>query len=458
VTGSRHTAAVSRPPRVPGEVGPGWVEAISWTGLYLILSALPLLAALVRPLPEARGFWIEFAVALGFVALAMLALQFALTARFRRVAAPFGLDTLLQFHRQAGLLAFGLALAHPLILILAHRPYLEFLDLRVSLVRALALWVLLLALVLLVVMTLWRRPLGLAYEWWRATHGLLALAVVFIGLTHVLRVGHYVSAPWQQALWIGFTAAAMLLILHVRVVKPFKLRNRPYRIAEVRPERGAAWTLSLTPLGHPGATFDAGQFAWLTIGPTPFSMQQHPFSFASSAARTDRVEFTVKELGDFTGTIGEVRPGSTAFLEGPYGSFTLHPLASGAAFIVGGVGITPVMSILRTLRHRGDRRPLVLVYGNREWEDVIFREELEEVARELNLRLVHLLENPHPGWAGESGRLDDELLRRHLAGARPREWQFFVCGPEPMMDLAERFLLENGVPLRRLNSERFNIA
>jgi len=438
-------------------IGPSVGQTVGWVGLYTFLAALPLAAAYIGAPPISRGFWIEFGVGLGFVSLSMFGLQFALTARFRFVARPFGLDTLLHFHRQAGIVAFILALAHPLILFVADPDYLAFLDPRVMLTRAAALWAVLGVLVLLIGLTLWRQKLGIAYEWWRATHGILALLVVFIGLVHVLRVGHYISVPWKQALWIAMSGAAMALLFHARLIKPMQIRKTPYRVAAVRPERGDSWTLVIEPIGHAGMRFEPGQFVWLTLGPTPFSMQQHPFSISSSAEAADRLELTIKTLGDFTATIRDVAPGTTAFLEGPYGAFTLDERATAGVFIVGGVGVTPVMSILRTLRDRGDRRPMLLIDGNGAWDNVLFREELAELEQTMALRVVHVLERPPADWHGERGRIDADLLRRHLPEDGPGV-AYFVCGPEPMMDAVEPMLLERGVAVRRLRSERFNIA
>jgi predicted ferric reductase len=429
-----------------------------WVGLYLVLAALPLLLALVAPLPPARGFWIEFGVGLGFVGLAMLGLQFALTARFRQIAAPFGIDTMLHFHRQAGLVAFGFVLAHPLILLLARPGYLAFLDPRDSFARAFALWAVLGSLVLLISLTLWRRTVRLAYEWWRLSHGVLALFVVFIGLVHVLRVGYYVSVPWKQVVWVGLSGGAILLLLYARVYKPLRLRRTPWRVAEVRRERGRSWTVALEPEGHPGLRFTAGQFAWVTFGDSPFSLEQHPFSFSSSADLDARLEFTIRELGDFTDRIGAVEPGTRAFVEGPYGAFTLPDDSPGAVFIAGGVGVTPVMSILRTLRDRGDRRPLTLIYGHSREENITFREELEEMKREMQLEVVHVLHAPSDEWTGETGLVDAAVIDRHVPADPGANLEYFVCGPEPMMDIVETHLAERGIPIGRIRSERFDIA
>jgi predicted ferric reductase len=431
--------------------------AMPWVTAYAVLIALPLFFALVRPLPPARGFWVEFGVGLGFVGLAMLWLQFALTARFRNVAASLGLDTMLQFHGRAGVVAIAFALAHPAVLIVAQPVYVEFLDPRVSAARALALIALIGALLLLAVLTFKRRPLGIPYEWWRLTHGALGFGVLFLGTVHVLRVGYYISVPWKQALWITAGVAAAGLLVHTRVVRPMLLRRRPYRVASATAERGDAWTLAFEPVGHAGMRFTAGQFVWLTLGKSPYSLQQHPFSFSSSAREDRSLGITIKALGDYTARMGEVKPGTNAYLEGPYGAFTFPAEAPTGVFIAGGVGITPIMSILRTMRDDSDQRPVTLIYGTSELSRTLFADELSRLRDTLQLRLVHVFEKPHPGWDGPTGLITRELLERVLPPSASG-YHALVCGPDAMMDVAESALRANGVPLERMRSERFNIV
>lgn len=110
--------------------------------------------------------------------------------------------------------------------------------------------------------------------------------------------------------------------------------------------------------------------------------------------------------------------------------------------------------MLRTMADREDARPAILIYANRDWESVAFRDELEGLERRMNLTVVHVLERPPANWAGESGFVNGETLIKHLPGGY-RRLQFFVCGPAPMMDAAESALLELGVPGERVHTERF---
>src|SRR5271170_8163177 len=92
------------------------IRGIIWIAVYLLFILAPLFVLLVGVLPSARGFWTEFAVALGYSGLAMMGLQLGLTARFRYVTEPWGEDVIYHFHRQISLIALGLIVTHAVIL------------------------------------------------------------------------------------------------------------------------------------------------------------------------------------------------------------------------------------------------------------------------------------------------------------------------------------------------------
>ena len=430
--------------------------------VYLGVTIAPLVLAWSGMEPG-RGFLIDFSVALGFVGLSLMGLQFLVAARFQSVAAPFGMDVLLQYHRQIGYVSLLFILAHPLLLFVADTGYLALLDVTTAPLRAKMAVTSTVALLVLVALSVWRKKLRIGYELWQLTHGVLAFVVVAAALTHVLLVGYYVNEPLEIALWLWMLVVFVGLILWVRVVRPLELRSKAWRVEDVIPERGNIRTIVLKPSRlharrFDGFHFEPGQFAWITVGKSPFAITRHPFSISSSAEKTERVALSIKAAGDFTREIGHLKPGATAYLDGPHGAFTMdrHD-GPGFVFIGAGVGITPLMSMLRTMADRNDLRPCYLFFGNRKWEGVAFREKIEELKGRLNLEVVHVLSRPPEGWEGEEGRIEAAVLARHLP-ERYKRLQYFVCGPDQMMDAAEDALVHLGVPNRRVHSERFGMV
>jgi predicted ferric reductase len=387
--------------------------------------------------------------------LAMMGLEFVLVARFEPVAAPFGQDALLQFHRQIGYVGLAFVLVH--VAISAKWEALTFSN---AISAPALVWfgmAAALSLIALVVTSVWRLRLRLSYEWWHAAHTALALIAVVGALTHVYFVDEYVSTIWKQALWGVMSAAFVALLVWVRLLKPRSLRDRPWRLERVGAERGQTTTLALRPPDGAGFRFDPGQFAWFTFGGSPFSLTRHPFSFSSSAER-DEVEIAVKALGDLSSQMHALDPGTTVYVDGPHGVFSIdQDEGPGFGFVAGGVGITGLLSMLRTMADREDVRPAVLVYANRDWDGVAFRDEIEGLERRLNLTVVHVLGRPPADWTGETGYVSALLLSRHLPRGY-RRFQFFICGPPPMMNAAEKALLDLGVPAERVHTERFDMV
>ncbi|MFI2230033.1 ferredoxin reductase family protein [Nocardia testacea] len=434
------------------------VRGIGWIALYVAVAVVPLVFAVIGPVEGGRGFWVEFSVALGFVGMSMLGAQFALVARFRAVAAPFGEDALVQFHRQISYVALAFVLAHPILLQLGGVDIVALLNLVEAPWRARCAVASTVLLLIVVATSVWRRRLRIRYEVWQLAHGVLSVAVVALALAHMLLVGYYLDAAWKAWLWTVMTLALVGLLMWVRVVAPIRRLRRPWRVEQNTAERGDARTLTLAPVGHDGLRFRPGQFGWLTVGRSPFAVTAHPFSFSSSAADHSRVRITIKALGDFTSTIGDIAIGTRAFLDGPHGVFTpdRHE-GPGFVLIAGGVGITPMISILRTMTDRGDRRPFLLVYAVRTMDEQTFDDEIRACARRLDLTVVPVPETPPPEWHGESGFVDRGLLQRHLPD-RYRHRQYFICGPAPMVTATEDALADLDVPADRIHTERFTFV
>jgi predicted ferric reductase len=430
-----------------------------WVFIYLLFILAPLFALLTGSFaPTPRDFCGEFAVAIGYSGLAMMGLQFGLTARFRYVTEPWGEDVIYHIHRRISLVAIALVILHVVILFALRPQRLGMLNFLEASWRASFGALSTYALIALVVMAVWRTKLKISYETWHLSHIVLAVVAIAAGLLHMVGFGRYLVDPWKQALWVALTIFWIGLLMYVRIVKPLFMLRRPYRVAEVRKDRSDTWTLVMRPDGHSGFRFRPGQFAWLTVWGSPFKITGHPFSFSSSAAVTDgRVEMSIRSLGDSTSAIHKVPVGRRVYLDGPYGAFTIGHPADMHVLIAGGIGVTPMMSMIRTLADRGDKRPVILLYASKDWESITFREDLETLETRLNLAIVHVLQNPPIAWTGEQGYITAEMFKRHLP-PRYADHEYFICGPDVMMDAIENALKELGVPLSKYHSERYSFV
>lgn len=433
-------------------------QGILWILIYLIITLTPLIILLIEPRPAGREFWRDLSVGLGFSGFAMVGLQFVLTARFKVIKAPYGSDIVYFFHRQISLVTFLLILAHPLLLFVFDPEFLSLLNLATAPWAARFGVGALFALGALIVFSFWRKQFRIEYDRWRIWHGILAIGAVSLALVHIELRGYYLNILWKQIFWGLYCIFWIGVLLWVRVIKPIILMRNAYQVKEVKPERGNAWTVVLQPSTNKRFSFQPGQFAWITVRNSPFRDNEHPFSFSGSAEESQLLSFTIKELGDFTSTIKNLTSGERVYVDGPFGSFSIdrHPHSKAFVFIAGGIGITPIMSMLRTLANRNDSRALTLIYANKNLEAATFFEEIENLTRRLNLKVVHVLESPPDGWPGEKGFINAEILQRNLpAERRPNMCEIFICGPGPMMDAVESALVRIGVPMGDFHSERF---
>ena len=204
--------------------------AIFWLCGYLILVLAPLFLLLIGPVPSGSGFWWDLSMALGFTAMAMMGVQFLLTARFRRATSPFGVDIIYFFHRYMALLAITLIIVHYLIIRINHTEVLgELNPLRAPWYMT-AGRIALMLFALLIITSLFRKRLRLHYDEWRLAHIGMAVAGFLLALGHIEGVGYYIDAPMKHWFWTSYIFFWFFLIVYVRLIKPWKMRNKPYRV------------------------------------------------------------------------------------------------------------------------------------------------------------------------------------------------------------------------------------
>ena len=429
--------------------------------LYSFLVLVPILILLLGPKFSSRPGLLDLSVSVAFVGLAIMAMQFILSARIKKTHEPFGTDLVYHFHRQMGIAAFLLVFSHPILLFILDTRYIRLLNIFSASTRVQIGIIAILLLIGVVWMAEYRQKFKIPYWFWKLWHGILASVMIPLALYHIFTGGNYIDLPWKKALWIIYSIMFTLLVFYDRVIYPMRLIKNPYRIKQVKPERGGVWTITMEPFNHKGFQFKPGQFAWLTALKTPFSDSEHPFTLASSAENREAIQMSIKALGKFTSKIQDLKVGEKVFVDGPYGYYSIdrYPETSRIVFIPGGIGVTPIMSMMRTLADREDKRPIILFYCNQEWDTLTFREEVEELQKKLNMQVIITIERPPQDWQGEKGFLNSTILNKYL----PPEWkskgtEVFLCGPAPMMNAVEKALLASGFDENQVHTERFALV
>ena len=409
---------------------------------------------------KAEGILHDVAINFALVGFMMLTIQFLLAARVKWIERTFGLDMLIRYHKYVAVAAAGFLILHPILLALSHGS----LTLLIGLKLPWYIWVGKAALILVianVLISIYQGRMGLKFEKWRMIHDLLAPTILVLIFVHPWFAGDDLEHFPIQALWIIMSLGAGWMFIYHRFLRPKQLAGHPYRVTEVQQEAGNVWTVKLAPpAGQHIADYLPGQFHFLTFYREPgLPVEEHHWTISSSPAQKDTISSTIKAVGDFTKTIPETRAGDTAAVHGSFGRFShvLHPHERDLVFLAGGIGITPLMSMLRHMRDTDDDRSVLLLYGNRTEKDIVFRDELEaiEKGKRPDLTVVHVLSGAGKDWTGETGHVDRERIEKYC-GVDLSKRIFYVCGPQKMAEAVIKTLLEMGVSKSRIRQEIFS--
>lgn len=431
--------------------------------IYLGLSLLPLFLAFGRGVAP-LDVWERAGAALGMVALVAMAIQFVTSGRFEAVSGRLGIDKIMAFHKVAAWWVLIAIVLHPLAYVLptwADDPALgaERLTAYLTVPHYRSGVVALAALLMLVLTSVLRDRLPWRYEIWRATHLVLGLVAVGGGLHHAVTTGQFSAVGPVHGFWwaVGLSVLAVMAVLYGW--RWAMLHRHPWRLSTVTKLADRMWELDIQP-GANTATpgYSAGQFVWITEGKRRFPLFDHPFSIADNPARPG-ISLIIKEAGDFTKEIGSLAPGTPIGIDGPYGEFTLdqHP-GDAVVLLAGGVGIAPVMGILRDLVARRDPRPIRLAYAAGVPANFACLREIEAARQTLDLKVMLISETDAVGWGRLVGRLSPDRLRDLVDGLDPHRTVALICGPGPMITAVSDGLLDLGFPMSKVVYERFDYA
>ncbi len=197
--------------------------------------------------------------------------------------------------------------------------------------------------------------------------------------------------------------------------------------------------------------FIPGQFMMFGI-----EVDGKPLKRAFSIANTnkdDYLEFCIKveDKGRLSPLLFNLNIGDLTILEGPYGNFNYKESENDIVFIAAGVGVTPLMSMIRELIQKKINKKITLIYGTREELDLCYIKELKDYNKYGKLNLVLILSRPNEKWKGEKGHVQD-ILTKYLKNINQ---DFYICGPPLMVTDTIKKLQELGIKEEQINKEKW---
>lgn len=242
------------------------------------------------------------------------------------------------------------------------------------------------------------------------------------------------------------------------------VQPRALRVEQVVRETPDALTLWLTDPSGAALRCLPGQFFTVLVA-VAGKLERRAYSASHYVADGSRLALTCKRIagGKVSSFLHEyAHPGMLLQVLGPSGQFGVTPqpgLARKLVLIGGGSGITPLWAIAQAVLAEEAASTVTLLYGNRSRADIIFADALGELGKAHPQRLVlrHVLSEPSPDFASGSGILDQSTITQELGalGCLGEDADYFVCGPQPMMEAARAVLLREGVAPSRIHEERF---
>ena len=203
-----------------------------------------------------------------------------------------------------------------------------------------------------------------------------------------------------------------------------------------------------------GFNYLPGQWAFLTVD-SDEEQKTKPLSFSSSPTE-DYLEFTKRLTGhEFSNDFARMEVGDAATIRGPYGKLTLQENHKKIGMLSGGIGITPLRSMVRYSTDKELKTSIILLYSNRFENDIAFMDDFDEMQlRNPNFRVMITITGPSQAWKGLTGRIDQEMIKKKVPDYAERV--FYSCGPKPMVDAMVDTLSKIGLPEAQIKYEYFS--
>ena len=292
----------------------------------------------------------------------------------------------------------------------------------------------------------------LKYEIWYLVH-LFSYLAILLAFEHQMELGgDFIGNTYFRIYWISLYTFTLGNLFFYRFFLPaYNFYKHRFTVEKIEQENATTTSIYISGKNLNKFKYNAGQFAiWKFLDKQRF-LQAHPFSFSSNP-NDNLLRITVKNLGDFTSKMSEIKIGTKVVVDGPHGIFTTKRTKNRKlAFIAGGVGITPIHSILSNMDQNYQS---ILFNCTRTTQDIIFQKEIPKL-KEKNIKIITVLSAEENNQA-ENGYMDQEKIKRLAPDYLERD--FYVCGPKPMMQIVVKELIKLGIAKNKIYFEKFSLG
>jgi predicted ferric reductase len=376
--------------------------------------------------------------------------QLILIGRIRFIEQEFGHDKMNTIHRTIGYSIVFFFLLHPFLLILGYSGQNEasfisqFFNFIINWEDVIKAFIALIIFLIIISVSLPYVRRKIKYEYWYFTH-ILVYVAIFLVFGHQIKTAD-VSFGAALYYWLILNFGIGGLFILFRFVRPwYSFFRHGFYVDRVVPETHDVYSVYIKGKNLKDFKFEAGQFSNYTFFQKGM-WYTHPFSF-SKAPDGNSIRISVKGVGDYTRKISSLKPGTKVLIDGPLGIFTEKSSKKDKyLFIAGGIGITPLRSLIESLSKKG--RDIILLYGNKSQKDIAFEKELRDFVHKYHIILSEISDAQF-----EQGYINEERISRLAPDYKERE--VYLCGPVPMMKSVLDTLKKLEIPQKHVHFERF---
>lgn len=381
----------------------------------------------------------------GLIAISLISLNLLLSARLKIFEDLFGgLDKVYRQHNITGRVSFAFMLAHPVFLLFTTPKLSQALEIYIfnfANLSYVAGRTALLGFTILIVLTIFIR---LPYHIWLITHRLMLIPLIATAL-HVFTVKSDVSTYLPLRYFI-FAILFMGITAYVYKVILYRWFGPKYEYCIDKTSLiGDVVEFLLKPKDR-RIYFEPGQFVFVKIFSDNIPQEEHPFSISSSPIE-EQIRLSIRQSGDYTKKLQQLKKGAKIMLYGPYGQFGKRALSSkqDVVMIAGGIGITPFLSILKYIRSKKIRIKVKLIYSFKSRKKAVYSKELSSLLGK------NLIENS----SDTKGQITIGKIKNSIGNFQNK--LFLLCGPTAMMKSLSKQLLDVGVKRKDIVFESFDL-